>query len=193
MKNILHWLIRFNIIFFAMVLVAISLKLMPIGSDGILGKLFSPQVDRESAILGEEIDSETAKSASDSLLSITQAPVARPKIKPTSKPTTPTSKPNNPSPTAALTNVPIPTDQPAPPATKMSQLALHNTATDCWMSYQGHVYDFTSYLAAHPGGRAAMSPYCGQNMDQAYATKGTPSGSSHSAFAQSQLAQYLIE
>jgi cytochrome b involved in lipid metabolism len=43
----------------------------------------------------------------------------------------------------------------------LSQLAMHNNKSDCWVEYGGKVYDITSFLLNHPGSAAAILPYCG--------------------------------
>jgi cytochrome b involved in lipid metabolism len=87
-----------------------------------------------------------------------------------------------------------PTTEPVQePVSKMSQLSQHSTEADCWMSYKGHVYDFTSYLSSHPGGKSILVASCGKNIDTGFDTKGKSPGSEHSAFALSQLQAYLIE
>lgn len=40
-------------------------------------------------------------------------------------------------------------------------LAEHNTKEDCWIAYQGKVYDLTSWLPEHPGSSDAIAPFCG--------------------------------
>ncbi|MGV8142053.1 MAG: cytochrome b5 domain-containing protein [Candidatus Pacearchaeota archaeon] len=42
-----------------------------------------------------------------------------------------------------------------------SQLSSHNKKTDCWVAYDGKVYDVTSFLPKHPGSAAAITPFCG--------------------------------
>lgn len=42
-----------------------------------------------------------------------------------------------------------------------SELASHNTEADCWIAYQGNVYDVTGYVPIHPGGAAQIVPLCG--------------------------------
>ena len=37
----------------------------------------------------------------------------------------------------------------------------HNTTTDCWIVYQGKIYDITSYLPRHPGGEQKIAQFCG--------------------------------
>lgn len=41
------------------------------------------------------------------------------------------------------------------------ELALHNKQSDCWVAYDGKVYDITSFLPNHPGSAGAIAPYCG--------------------------------
>jgi cytochrome b involved in lipid metabolism len=42
-----------------------------------------------------------------------------------------------------------------------SELSAHNNRSDCWISYQGKVYDITSYLSKHPGGAESIQQFCG--------------------------------
>jgi len=42
-----------------------------------------------------------------------------------------------------------------------SQLSGHNSKTDCWVSYNGKVYDITSFLPNHPRSSKTIEPYCG--------------------------------
>lgn len=71
-----------------------------------------------------------------------------------------------------------------------AEVAKHNTASNCWMIISGNVYNFTSYLRAHPGGAGTITPYCGQDGTQAFATRGGTG--SHSGFAYSLLGNYLV-
>ena len=43
----------------------------------------------------------------------------------------------------------------------LAVLAEHNTKEDCWIAYQGKVYDLTSWLPDHPGSADAIAPFCG--------------------------------
>lgn len=47
----------------------------------------------------------------------------------------------------------------------LSELAKHNSEDDCWVSYDGKVYDITSFLPRHPGGVRAISRHCGTSED----------------------------
>ncbi|MEK6925267.1 MAG: cytochrome b5-like heme/steroid binding domain-containing protein [Nanoarchaeota archaeon] len=40
-------------------------------------------------------------------------------------------------------------------------LLEHNIVDDCWVGYDGKVYDVTSFLPRHPGSAVAIIPYCG--------------------------------
>jgi cytochrome b involved in lipid metabolism len=44
-------------------------------------------------------------------------------------------------------------------------LSAHNAASDCWVSYQGTVYDLTGFLSRHPGGSETIAPYCGTSSE----------------------------
>lgn len=38
----------------------------------------------------------------------------------------------------------------------VAEVARHRTASDCWTIFQGKVYDLTSYVAFHPGGKRQL-------------------------------------
>lgn len=43
------------------------------------------------------------------------------------------------------------------------ELSMHGSPSDCWILYDGEIYDVTSYLLQHPGGAGAITPYCGKD------------------------------
>ena len=49
-------------------------------------------------------------------------------------------------------------------------IAQRNTASDCWVGFNGLVYDLTDWLSRHPGGADAISPHCGtvEEFTEAY-------------------------
>jgi len=53
----------------------------------------------------------------------------------------------------------------------ISDVAKHNNENDCWIVIDGKVYDVTSYIESHPGGKV-MANFCGQDGSLAFATKG---------------------
>ena len=36
------------------------------------------------------------------------------------------------------------------------EVAQHTSTEDCWTIYKGRVYDITSYITVHPGGKKIM-------------------------------------
>ncbi len=43
----------------------------------------------------------------------------------------------------------------------LDELKKHNDKNDCWVVYQGKVYDVTKWLPLHPGGVEAIARFCG--------------------------------
>lgn len=43
----------------------------------------------------------------------------------------------------------------------INELLKHNSESDCWVAYDGKVYDITNFLPNHPGGINKILPYCG--------------------------------
>jgi cytochrome b involved in lipid metabolism len=35
-------------------------------------------------------------------------------------------------------------------------VSLHNTLTDCWISYDNNVYDISNWIKKHPGGQYTL-------------------------------------
>ncbi len=70
-----------------------------------------------------------------------------------------------------------------------SDIAKHNTKSDCWTSISGKVYDVTKYIAKHPGGQV-ITQICGKEGTQLFATQG--GRGQHSGTARSQLATFEI-
>jgi cytochrome b involved in lipid metabolism len=44
----------------------------------------------------------------------------------------------------------------------MSDVASHNSASDCWLVVDGSVYDVTSFISEHPGGNDILKG-CGKD------------------------------
>lgn len=70
------------------------------------------------------------------------------------------------------------------------EIAKHQFERDCWIIVQGNAYAVTGFLNIHPGGAAAIAPYCGADATQAFLTKGGQG--THSAVVDQQLAALLI-
>lgn len=46
-----------------------------------------------------------------------------------------------------------------------SNLSIHNSQQDCWVGFEGKVYDITDWLPRHPGSAGAIVPYCGTSTE----------------------------
>lgn len=51
------------------------------------------------------------------------------------------------------------------PQISIIQLSLHHKKEDCWIGYDGKIYDITDWLPKHPGSSAAIEPYCGTSEE----------------------------
>ena len=47
-------------------------------------------------------------------------------------------------------------DLPDSSVVSVEELSSHNKEEDCWVSYDGKVYDITDYIPRHPGGKSAI-------------------------------------
>ena len=47
----------------------------------------------------------------------------------------------------------------------LAELAMHNSRSDCWIAFEGQVYDITTFLPNHPGSAAVIIPYCGTSSE----------------------------
>src|SRR3989338_542069 len=43
----------------------------------------------------------------------------------------------------------------------LEELAQHSAKGNCWIAFEGKIYDITSWLPIHPGSSAAIEPFCG--------------------------------
>lgn len=77
-----------------------------------------------------------------------------------------------------------------PTVLSAESVAQHNTPSDCWIIIVGKVYGVGGYLTQHPGGARRITPYCGQDATQAFASRGGTG--QHSLFAQQELALLLL-
>lgn len=71
-----------------------------------------------------------------------------------------------------------------------TEVAKHNTATDCWEIVNNKVYNVTSAISVHPGGAEAIINLCGKDATTAFNTKGGKG--SHSPRAEENLAGLLV-
>ncbi|MDD5165230.1 MAG: cytochrome b5-like heme/steroid binding domain-containing protein [Candidatus Pacebacteria bacterium] len=50
----------------------------------------------------------------------------------------------------------------------LAHVAAHNTETSCWTTINGDVYDITSWISQHPGGKQAIIGLCGIDGSDAF-------------------------
>jgi cytochrome b involved in lipid metabolism len=53
----------------------------------------------------------------------------------------------------------------------IAEVKLHVDATSCYTVIRGNVYDLTSWIDKHPGGRAAILFLCGKDGTNSFVTK----------------------
>jgi hypothetical protein len=63
----------------------------------------------------------------------------------------------------------IPDNTPGDTPITVSEMALHNTAQDCWVALHGNVYDLTNYARRHPGGPSWVTQVCAMDGTSEYA------------------------
>lgn len=93
-------------------------------------------------------------------------------------------------------NSPIPvasSPSPVPAASLIDQVSRHNTQSDCWVTYEGGVYNITGFFGQHPGGDAVMALYCGKDITGPFNTMGKVSPKPHSQKARQMLESYRIQ
>lgn len=100
--------------------------------------------------------------------------------------TVPTTAPGAPTASAPTTA----TTAGGPWTYTVTEIARHATPDDCWLLVSGAVYDVTAYLARHPGGAGLITPWCGKESTEAFATE--DGRGEHSSRAYSLLATYYI-
>lgn len=71
-----------------------------------------------------------------------------------------------------------------------SEIAKHASASSCWISINGKVYDMTSHIQAHSGGAQGILSSCGKDGSTTFNTKG--GNGSHSPLASSILQNFYI-
>lgn len=71
-----------------------------------------------------------------------------------------------------------------------NEVAEHSSTSDCWMIYDGGVYDFTDYLRSHDR-YLDIKDWCGQDMTQDFETK-AGIGRDHRSSSYALLDNYYI-
>ena len=95
-------------------------------------------------------------------------------------------KPNQP---VATTSVPQAITSVDPSLLNLTEIAKHNSVSDCWLAISGQVYNLTPYTSAglHPGGDKILNG-CGKDATLMYQSI----GKHNSPTAKSTLGKYLL-
>ncbi|MEI8223626.1 MAG: cytochrome b5 domain-containing protein [bacterium] len=67
------------------------------------------------------------------------------------------------NPAAKPVVAPVSTSNPVVSGYTLADVQKHNSTTTCWSAVNGTVYDLTSWVNAHPGGKAAILMICGKD------------------------------
>lgn len=54
------------------------------------------------------------------------------------------------------------------PTFTLAQVQMHNSVSSCWTIVHGLVYDVTSWINSHPGGKEAIISMCGKDSTSAF-------------------------
>ncbi|GEM_PF-2013815 len=84
-------------------------------------------------------------------------------------------------------------NQTSPPTVSLAnQVSQHNRQSDCWVTYNGGIYNITGYFGRHPGGDAIMAKYCGGDITGAFNTMEKITPKAHSQAALQMLEAFRI-
>ena len=72
----------------------------------------------------------------------------------------------------------------------ITEVAKHNSKSDCWMIINNKAYNLTNFINSHPGGAYTIIPYCGKDGSVGFATKDR--GQPHSSRADNLLNSYYL-
>jgi len=72
----------------------------------------------------------------------------------------------------------------------VNEVVKHNSKDDCWLIIERKVYDVTSFVEKHPGGKIMLN-YCGKEATEAFNTKGGR-GFPHKPVARDILSDFYI-
>ena len=89
-----------------------------------------------------------------------------------------------PNPDQAVTPPSLPpADAPVASGYAMTQVAAHATPDSCWAAIGGNVYDLTTWIARHPGGKRPIEGMCGTDATARFESKHGGSGAAKAALA----------
>lgn len=83
-------------------------------------------------------------------------------VTPPSKPTS-APVPSKPTSSEPVPSKPVPADSVVAPGYTSGEVAQHSSESSCWSIIEGSVYDLTSYVPRHPGGKREILNICGRD------------------------------
>ena len=68
---------------------------------------------------------------------------------------------------------PIEPEEPVEDFITLEELSTHDLEEDCWIGFEGNVYDISDYIGKHPGGKKGITNLCGtsEEFEDAFAQK----------------------
>lgn len=95
---------------------------------------------------------------------------------------TPQTSTNNPK-------TPTPTTVPkASSGYKLADVSTHKAVSDCWLVISSKVYNVTSFIGEHPGGKSQITTRCGTDVTTAF----NGGVYKHSSYAKGLLPTYFV-
>ncbi|MFH1752222.1 MAG: cytochrome b5-like heme/steroid binding domain-containing protein [archaeon] len=73
----------------------------------------------------------------------------------------------------------------------LTEVAEHNSESDCWLVIDSKVFDVTEFIPSHPGGQAIIEG-CGKDATELFETRPMGSGTAHSDTARTLKENYFI-
>lgn len=78
-------------------------------------------------------------------------------------------------------------DLPSVKTFSWTDVAKHNTAEDCWVSYRGKVYDVTAWVSKHPGGKEVLQLTAGRDVSISFESYHPFSKKAHDVLAKYEI------
>jgi cytochrome b involved in lipid metabolism len=116
----------------------------------------------DSRTENEPLPSVASTTTNLELNSPTSTPVVTSSVVPKT-PTPATVPPKAIPPVPAVVVDPAPVKPVTPVGITMATMATHNNESSCWSLIEGKVYDLTTYVPKHPGGKSEILSICGKD------------------------------